>query len=220
MEAKEELLKADGLYKIYHGHPVVRDVNLVLYRGECVIVSGDNGSGKSTLLGLFAGLIRPTKGEVSIRRKTSLQYVPVMTDGRFYLSAWEFLINMALIDGYSLREAQSMCRGMFHHYRMTGLEKHAVNRLSGGDRQKLILCQALLKPCDFLVMDEPLLGLDLRTQDIFFRDFVKMKEQRTTILMTCHEEGLERARNTIADRVLHLRHGSIKEEADESASKV
>lgn len=220
MNEKNNLLETVGLYKIYKGRPVVRDVNLLLCQGECIVVSGDNASGKSTLLRLLAGLIRPTAGKVLVRQGMTMQYVPVMEHSHPAMPAWEFLVNMAMIDGFSRKEAESVCEGMFARYHMADLRGRFMSELSDGSRQKLVLCQALLKPCDFLVMDEPLLGLDRRSQEIFYEDIAKRKEQNTTVLMTCHEDVIERTKQSIADRILRLAHGVVKEESNESTVTV
>ncbi len=216
MNTKDILLETKDLYKIYQGRPVIRNVNVTVHRGECVVISGGNGSGKSTLIQLLTGILTPSNGSVSLKCNLAMQYAPAVLDGSLRLTAWEFLFHMARIDGCSFLEAKTLCRKMFDHYRMTGLEKIGVNQLSEANRRKLILCQALLKQCDLLVMDEPLLGLDRYTQQIFYQDIAKIKDQNTAILITSHSEDMSDTKQTIADRIWYLVHGMVKEEYNES----
>lgn len=211
MDETKKILEAKQVYKIYRGRPVIRNATLELYAGECVLITGDNSSGKTTLLRLLSGITMPTTGTIRRREKLSMQYVPARAVGDFRVTALDFLIRMAMVDGYSRREAKAVCAGMFAHYRLSGLEKVAINKLSDGVFQKLMIAQAMLLPCELLLLDEPFMGLDPDTRKLVFSDMIKMKQQNTAILMVCPcESGIE-DREALVDKVWHIEHGEIKE---------
>ena len=215
MNEKERILETKGVYKIYRGRPVIRNATLTLHTGECALITGDNGSGKTTLIRLLSGTAQPTMGSVELRPKLSMQFKPADVEKDIGLSALAFLFSMARIDGYSSREAKTVCRSMFAHYHLSGLENVAVNKLSDSMYRKLILAQAMLKPCDLLFVDEPFMGLDYDTRKLLFADMMKLKQQNTAMLIACsHQDEIE-GWESLVDKIWHIEHGEIKEKNNE-----
>lgn len=212
MNVKEKILEAQDMYKIYRGRPVIRNATLTLHTGECALITGDNGSGKTTLIRLLSGMTQPTMGAVWLRPKLSMQFKPADVEKNIGLSAFAFLFGLARVDGYSSQEAKMVCRAMFAHYHMSGLENVAVRKLSDSGYRKLMLAQAMLKPCDLLLLDEPFMGLDYNTRKLLIADLMKLKQQNTAILMTCsHRDEIESC-NALVDKIWHIEYGEIKGE--------
>lgn len=213
MNVKEIILEAQDVYKIYRGRPVIRNTTLTLHAGECALITGDNDSGKTTLIRLLSGMTQPTLGTVWLRPKLSMQFKPADVEKNIGLSAFAFLFSLARVDGYSSQEAKTVCRAMFTHYRLSGLENVAVRKLSDSAYRKLMLAQAMLKPCDLLLLDEPFIGLDYNMRKLLVADLMKLKRQNTAILMTgTHRYKIEGC-DALIDKIWHMEYGEIKGEA-------
>lgn len=218
MKVKEILLEARDVYKIYRGRPIIRNATLTLHTGECALITGDNGSGKTTLIRLLSGMAQPTMGNVWLRSELSMQFKPADVEKDIGLPAFAFLFNLARVDGYSSKEAKMVCRAMFAHYRLSGFENVAVRKLSDGVYRKLMLAQAMLKPCDLLLLDEPFVGLDKATRKLLSADIMKLKQQNTAILMTSSHRDEIKGWETLVDKIWHIEHGEIKETHNESTT--
>ncbi len=162
----------------------LRDINLVLEKGEFVSVIGSSGCGKSTLLKIMAGLIPPSRGRVF------LNGTPVMGPradiGMMFQQAtllpWKTALeNIVLPIG--IRGGRSAARAAIPRARelldLVGLSKAADNypgELSGGMAQRVAICRMLITEPAVLLLDEPFSALDELT-----RDFMNMELQRITM---------------------------------------
>lgn len=216
MDEKEKILEAKEVYKIYRGHPIIRNMSLTLHAGECVLIMGANGSGKTTLLRLLSGTAQPTTGTVKLRPKLPMQYMPADLAKDVGLSAFQFLLSLARMDGYSRREADTVCKRMFTHYHLSGLENVSVKKLSDSMFRKLMLAQAMLKPCELLFLDEPFIGLDPDMRKMLFADMMALKQQNTAMLVTCPMGSEIEGRDVLFDKIWLIEHGEIKEAGNES----
>jgi zinc/manganese transport system ATP-binding protein len=196
---------------------VLSGVDAAIAEGEFIGVFGSNGSGKTTLLQAILGLLRPQSGEIRVFGHLPLNgssivgYMPqkrsTVTD--LGLRGWDFVASVyngqcwgLPILGLAGRKAVA---GALEIVEAEGLARRPLSEISGGERQRLLLAQALLGNPRLLLLDEPLLSLDPRYQQSVV-DLVK-RVQRTlgiTVLFTAHEiNPLLRA----MDRVLYLGHG-------------
>ena len=218
MNEKEKILEANEVYKVYRGRPVIRKATLTLHAGECALIAGDNCSGKTTLIRLLSGMAQPTTGTVWLRPKLSMQFKPADVEKNIGLPAFAFLLSLARVDGYTSGEAKTVCRAMFAHYHLSGLENVAVSKLSDSAYRKLMLAQAMLKPCDLLFLDEPFMGLDYDTRKLLFADMMKLKQQNTAILLACSHHDEMEGWEALVDKIWHIEHGEIKEKHNESTT--
>lgn len=214
MDQNKEILEVSQVYKIYQGRPVIRNATLKVHAGECVMIRGANGSGKTTLLRLLSGMMLPTTGSVQLSKNLTVQFVPPGCAVGVEMSALRFLVLMMEVDGVSFRKTKDFCKGVFAHYRISGLEKVAVSRLSEGALRTLLLAQALLKPCGLLILDEPFMGMDQDVRRIFYSEIAQLKQNDTAILFTSlpHEGGEdEKERSEFVDRIWQIDHGEVRE---------
>ncbi|MCM1103534.1 MAG: ATP-binding cassette domain-containing protein [Clostridium sp.] len=211
MDEKETILEAKQVYKIYRGRPVIRNATLRLHEGECVMVTGSSGCGKTTLLRLLSGTTRATLGNVWSRPRLSEQFMPANAAKDIRLSTFRFLVNMAMLDGYSRGEAERVCKALIAHYDLSGMEKAAIRELSDSMFRKVMIAQAMLKPCDLLFLDEPFIGLDQNMRNLLFEDMIRIKQQNTAILIACPPDDGVRGKEALVDRVWHIEHGVVKE---------
>lgn len=188
------MLKVDALYKSYGKEAVLEDFNLQADRGEIIGLVGENGAGKSTLLKMLATLNRPTSGEVylyeesysknykKLRKKTG--YVPQEVELWEELSVMD---NMKFFEKMSFENRSvSELKELLSELQ---LEKYntKVSLLSGGMKRKLNLAISLIHEPEFLLLDEPTSGIDLKSR-IEIGKFLKgLSDKGTLIIYTSHD---------------------------------
>src|SRR5205807_3536824 len=190
-------LSLAGLSKVYatRDGPVraLDQVSFQVRRGEFLSVVGPSGCGKSTLLMIAAGLISPSSGTVSMdghivmRPRTDIGIVfqnPVLLEwrtalGNVMLQAEAKRLDRAAAD----RRARELLAGVG----LGGFERKYPHELSGGMRQRVSLCRALIHNPDQLLMDEPFGALDALTRDQLVLDLQQIwNERRMTVLFITH----------------------------------
>ncbi len=217
------LLEARHITKTYdvdHRRiPVLENVSLTIESGEFAVISGSSGSGKTTLLTLLSGLDQPTSGRVFIdnqditgaseaelaplRNRTigfvfqSFHLVPSMTARENVM----FPAELAGAADARIRADQLLDR--------VGLRSRADNlpsQLSGGEKQRIALCRALINRPKLLFADEPTGNLDSENGRIVLTQLIDLKnEHGATLVLVTHNSELARA----ADRVLTLKDGQL-----------
>jgi zinc transport system ATP-binding protein len=190
------LIEARGLGAAFGGHRVLRDVDLTLHVGEIVTVVGPNGSGKSTLLRLLIGAARPDAGQIIRAPGLRIGYVPqkLAVDGTLPMTLGRFL---GLADGDAGRRAQALER-----VGIADLGGRQLAALSGGQFQRALLAQALLRRPGLLVLDEAAQGLDQPGEARFYRLVEQIRsELGCAVLMVSHDLHVVMA---ASDRVICL----------------
>ncbi|HVP67074.1 MAG TPA: ABC transporter ATP-binding protein [Anaeromyxobacteraceae bacterium] len=178
--AAEPVLAFDRVSKVYRlpgGGTVaaLREATAVVPAGRSVAVVGRSGSGKSTLLHLAAGVDAPTSGRVRLRgrdlsRMGDRERTLARRDGvglvfQFFhllphLGVLDNVLLPALVAGLDPRREEPRARSLLERVGLAGRERHAVQRLSGGEMQRVALCRALLRKPALLLADEPTGNLD------------------------------------------------------------
>lgn len=156
---------------------VLEDVNLSVADGEVVGILGPNGAGKSTLLRCIAGILRPSRGRVSVdgrgivelhplERSRLIGYVPQVPPDSFPFTLFEaVLLGRRPCMGWSPSERDlAKVSETIALLGLEGLASRPVTELSGGERQRVLLAQALAREPRILLLDEPTANLDLRGQ--------------------------------------------------------
>ena len=134
---------------------LVRGVSLTVDRGQIVTLIGPNGSGKSTTAKMALGIMKPDKGDNTIKENLKISYVPqkLVIDWSLPLRVIDF---MNLIENYE----HSIINEMLTITGIQHLQNEDVRNLSGGEFQRLLMARAIAKKPDFLVLDEPVQGVD------------------------------------------------------------
>jgi NitT/TauT family transport system ATP-binding protein len=195
--APHDFIAIKGVSKVFVGrNATVQALNLVdltIADGEFVSVIGPSGCGKSTLLMLVSGLIPKTTGTIHVAGKpidgpTSALGIVFQQDVLLeWRTALENVILQAQIRKQDLVEARKRARQLLA---MVGLESFASaypHELSGGMRQRVAICRALLHDPPLLVMDEPFGALDALTRDQLNSDLLRIwSDRRMTVLFVTH----------------------------------
>ncbi|MGH2385378.1 MAG: ABC transporter ATP-binding protein [Candidatus Limnocylindria bacterium] len=177
-------LKAEGIGKRWGRKVVLEDVSLVLEPGEVVALVGENGSGKTTLLRICAGLVQPTSGRVETAGRVG--YCPQDAGVLDLLSADEHLVLFGRATGLDRRDAVSAGRQLLQGLGFPVGERTVARELSGGTRQKLNLCLALLGDPPILLLDEPYQGFDRGTYVNFWDQVQAWRSQGRAVLVVTH----------------------------------
>src|SRR5947208_12280473 len=193
----EPYLRLQGLSKVYATRDgVVRaldQVSMTERRGEFLSVLGPSGCGKSTLLMIAAGLIRASGGEVVIEGapvgcpRTDIGIVfqnPVLLEWRTALGN---VMLQAEAKKLERSGAERRARELLSAVGLGGFEHKYPHELSGGMRQRVSLCRALIHNPPQLLMDEPFGALDALTRDQLVLDLLQIwDERRMTVLFITH----------------------------------
>jgi NitT/TauT family transport system ATP-binding protein len=188
---------------------VLDDVNVSLREGEIVGLLGRSGSGKSTLLRIIAGLLRPTKGDVTWQGRPVVGPVRgvAMVFQSFALFPWLTVqenVELGLeAQGVARREREQRSEEAIDLIGLGGYDGAYPKELSGGMRQRVGLARALVTHPDLLLMDEPFSALDVLTAETLRTDLIDLWSERKlpvkSILMVTHniEEAV-----LMCDRIL------------------
>jgi manganese/iron transport system ATP-binding protein len=197
-EAGAPALKLEQVTVQYNGIPALEDVTLQIHRGEQVAVVGPNGAGKSTLFNVIAGIVRPRRGKVSIYgsgpgRHICVGYVPQRNriDWRFPVTVAD-TVMMGRIGRIGLfrwpgkkdrlRVAQAL-----EQVGMSAYARRQIGELSGGQQQRVFLARALAQEAELLLLDEPLSGLDMPSQEALLQILGDLRREGITMLVATHD---------------------------------
>jgi NitT/TauT family transport system ATP-binding protein len=191
-------IEVAGVSKVYStggkGQVVaLEDVSLDIMPGEFVSVLGPSGCGKSTLLMLIAGLYRPSAGEIRIadRRVTRAQTDLGMVFQSPVLLDWRTVLGNVLLQAEARRMEPRLAReralALLASVGLSGFERSYPYALSGGMRQRVSICRALVHDPPLLLMDEPFGALDALTREQLMIDLQRMLARtRQTVVFVTH----------------------------------
>jgi manganese/iron transport system ATP-binding protein len=184
----------------YRGIRALEDVSLTLLPGELVGLIGPNGAGKSTLIRAILGQA-PGAGQVLFRgqplrsQRQKIAYVPQRSqiDWDYPITAWNVVMmaqttRLGWLRSPNARAKQTVTAAL-ERVGMLSLRHRAIGELSGGQQQRVFLARALAQDADLFLLDEPLTGVDKKTEAILLDLFTELKAQGKTLLVCSHEWG-------------------------------
>ena len=211
-------LVIDRLGKRYAKRPVVRDVSLKVNRGEAVGLLGPNGAGKTTCFYMITGLVRPDYGHIHLdgeeitdlpmyrRARLGIGYLPQEASIFRGLSVEQNISAVLEVSEKDVGKRQEMLDELLGEFSISHLRDANSSQLSGGERRRLEIARALASKPSFILLDEPLAGIDpIAVADI--RDIVShLKDRGIGVLITDHNvrETLD-----IIDRAYIIHDGSV-----------
>ncbi|MCG8672647.1 MAG: metal ABC transporter ATP-binding protein [Pseudomonadales bacterium] len=177
------LIQATDASLEHNKQVLLTGINLTLLDGEIITVIGPNGAGKTTLLKLLIGEHKPTSGEITQAKHCRIGYMPqrLHIDNSLPLTVQRFLTMSGNKNQDAIEQALVEV-GASH------LQRSAIQTLSGGELQRVLLARALLREPNLLVLDEPAQGVDLHGQRELYQLLSKIKDKRgCAILMVSHD---------------------------------
>ncbi|MDD4973109.1 MAG: ATP-binding cassette domain-containing protein [Bacteriovorax sp.] len=194
MTSPVPILKADKISFSYNGEaPTLKDISFSLFSGESLGVLGPNGGGKTTLMKIIVGLLKADSGELFFEGKLSTEYknypfelfsyvpqnsdlntiLPVKVSEYMEFAKSLYKKNNSPIDIDELLDLV----GILHK------KNSLISKLSGGEKQRVLLARALINRPKLLLLDEPTKGLDSKGQDQLLAIIEKIKTRDKTAVM-------------------------------------
>lgn len=176
--------------------PALRNINLRIEKGEFVGILGEKGAGKSTLTKLFNGLLKPETGKIrvdgldpslkEVKRRIGMVFQQA-ADQLFCKTVYQEIAFGPLNFGCSKRETEER---VYEAIEAVSLDQNVLTRdpfsLSGGEMQRVALASALALRPDYLVLDEPITGLDPAGKKEILEALKKIKEKGTAVIAVTH----------------------------------
>lgn len=176
----------------------LENVTLQLARGARVAVVGPNGAGKSTLFHVIAGVVRPTEGQVRIYGSRPGGHICVGYVPQRKVIDWDFPVTVTdvVMMGrvgkmgffrWPTRHDRESVRAALDEVGMSAFADRQIGELSGGQQQRVFLARVLAQEAELLLMDEPLTGLDMPSQEAILSLIDRIQAQGVTVLVALHD---------------------------------
>ena len=187
----EQCIQVKNLTKSFSGRKVINELSFEVNKGEVFALLGHNGAGKSTTIDLILGLKYPDEGNATIlgmdaakHRKKVFEKVGVQLQHTEYQNM--MTVEEACMEYASLYEKPSDYKALLHSFGLSDLKKSYINKLSGGEKQKLSVVLALIGNPEIVFLDELTTGLDVAARREVWRTLKHLKEKGLTIFLTTH----------------------------------
>ncbi|HKT29977.1 ATP-binding cassette domain-containing protein [Dyella sp.] len=180
----KKVIELDHVHQAYGGRVLIDDLSTTIMRGDRVGIIGPNGAGKSTLLKIMLGELKPQRGEVSLGTGLQIAY--------FDQHRSQLNDNLNALDNVAEGREYIELNGQRKHiigYLQDFLfsperARAPITRLSGGERNRLLLAKLFAQPSNLLVMDEPTNDLDVETLELLEE---LLTEYKGTLLLVSHD---------------------------------
>ncbi len=217
-QKSDSVLEIFNIGKKYKNRSVLKNVSLNVRRGEAVGLLGPNGAGKTTCFYCVVGLITPDYGDVHIngeditsmpmykRARMGIGYLPQEASIFRSLSVEDNIKAILEIVEEDENKRESKLESLLNEFSIAHLRKSPAVALSGGERRRLEIARALASDPDFILLDEPLAGIDPIAVGEIRSLVAQLKNRGLGVLITDHNvrETLD-----IIDRAYILHNGSV-----------
>lgn len=183
----------------FNHYKVLSDISITLKSNEIMTLLGPNGAGKSTLIRIVLGLLTPSSGTIKRLPKLTIGYVPqkIVLNPTLPMTVKRFMRLRGHISPEKINDVLQLVDAK-------AFSNQAMQQLSGGEMQRVLLAQAILKNPQLLVFDEPAQGLDIKGQFTLYELIEKTKKRlKCGILVVSHDLHLVMAKT---DQVICLNH--------------
>lgn len=193
------IIKVEDLAMSYDDQLVLEDINIGIKANSKTAIIGPNGAGKSTLLNCMLDFLKPLKGDVTFYGKAykdyykKIAYVPQSSSVN-----WDFpttvsdvvLMGRYVHQGFFKKVSQadkSRALAALASVNMTDYADRQIAQLSGGQRQRVFLARAICQDADIYFLDEPMKGIDIKTEKLFAEIINQFQRDGKTIIIVHHD---------------------------------
>lgn len=217
------MLRIKDLSFSYNGNKVLKNINMIIKQGQIVALLGPNGSGKSTLLRCLNGFLEPDSGQVLFNGED------IQDKKRKWISRHIALLpqNLEAVQQFTVYELVSMGRSPYQqlgwllkekdkeiiewaiqYMELDPLRNRALDKISGGERQRAWIAMILAQDTEVVLLDEPITFLDLKYQWYLLKIFKQIRQQfNKTFILVLHD--INQAM-TAADYFIVLKEGKVR----------
>jgi len=211
-------LIANKISKSYGSKQVVRDISLAIKRGEIIGLLGPNGAGKTTIFYIIVGLVKLDSGSILLD-KVDISNLPIYSRGQMGISylpqeasifrgmnVEDNLLSIIELAEPEKNMQEIILQSLLNEFDINHVRKSKSIVLSGGERRRLEIARTLASNPKYLLLDEPLTGIDPVSIEEIKTIIKKLKEKNIGILITDHNV---RETLKIVDRVYIVNEGAI-----------
>ena len=209
----ECIAEIKNVSKKFGDETVVREVSLSLDAGKIYGIAGRNGSGKTVLFKMIIGFLKPTTGRIFVNGKEIgkntdfAEDTGIIIETPGFLGAFSGYKNLEYLAAIKKQIGKDEIRRSMELVGLDPASRKKVKKYSLGMRQRLGIAQAIMEHPKFLVLDEPMNGLDREGVAEIRELFLKLKKEGTTILLSSHHrEDMEE----LCDKVFEMEDGCLK----------
>ena len=211
-------LLINKISKTFDKKPIVRDISLNIQKGEIVGLLGPNGAGKTTIFYIIVGLIKPDAGSIFldkvnvsnlpiyIRGKKGISYLPQEPSIFRGMNVEDNLMSIIEIIEKDKYKHQIILENLLNEFDIIHVRKSKSIVLSGGERRRLEIARTLASKPSYLLLDEPLTGIDPVSIEEIKTIIKRLKDKNIGILITDHNV---RETLSIVDKVYIVNEGTI-----------
>jgi len=214
------MLSVCGVHFTYNSHPLLRNIDFTLERGEVLAILGPNGVGKTTLLKCMNAILRPASGAILVEERDILLLSPSdIARDIGYVSQKNEASRLTVFDAVLMgrtphirwRMSEDDLRktdAILHTMDLCSKAMRHIDTLSGGELQKVCIARALVQEPSLLLLDEPTSALDLKNQ-VEIMNLIRrvVDEHRIAAVMSMHDLNMALRH---ADKAIFLKNGGIR----------
>lgn len=194
-------LEARNISFRYGKHLVLDDVSFCMEEGSFTALLGRNGSGKTTLMRLFLGFLKPSSGEIVINGKNisamgikerakAIAYIPQQTEMVYSYTALDAVLmglspSMTIFQRPGEKE-KAKALAVMGELGIRYLASRYINRISGGERQLVMIARSIVQDARILLLDEPTSSLDYSNQIIVLETAKELCRNGYTVMLSTH----------------------------------
>ncbi|MDD4369592.1 MAG: ABC transporter ATP-binding protein [Anaerostipes sp.] len=206
-------LEVSNITKIIRNEIILDDISLSLERGKIYGLQGKNGSGKTMLMRAICGLLRPTKGNVTIDGKRlgdKMDFLPsvgALIENPGFIGQFTGYENLKMLADIKGLIGKTDIQDILERIGLENAEKKKYKAYSLGMKQKLGIAAAIMERPDVIILDEPTNALDEESMKNLHCILTEYKDHGSLILISCHDkEELE----MLSDEIYEIENGKIK----------
>jgi len=221
LKSNDAIIKIDNFRMDFGDKTVIKDLSFEVLKGEVFGFLGSNGSGKTTTIRALLGIYQPTAGSLlvggevfSVSSGIRLGYLPEERGLYKKETVIDIMVYFGQLKGLSKREARSQSDAYLRRVNLLDKASTKIDKLSGGQQQKIQLGITIMNSPELLILDEPTKGFDPVNRRLLMDIIEEHQKNGTTVIFVTHQmEEVER----LCDRALLLKdgkayaYGSIKD---------
>ena len=222
--SKEQVIQLDKVNKWYDDFHVLKDIDLVVEKGQKIVVCGPSGSGKSTMIRCINRLEAHQKGTIVVHGTeltNDLKNIDIIRKNvGMVFQQFNLFPHLSVLDNISLapiwvkkmpkKEAEEVAMAYLEKVKIPEQAQKFPGQLSGGQQQRVAIARSLAMYPDIMLFDEPTSALDPEMIKEVLDVMIQLAEEGMTMLVVTHEMGFAK---TVADQMIFMDEGRIVEQA-------